>query len=207
MKTVLAAAALLLTAPVLAACGTEGDSTASDSPGARRAAPAVPAATGPVRTAGLVTVMDTGNPEVCLGPVAESFPPQCGGPLLIGWDWADHDGVFEEQGDIRWGQFAISGTWDGTSLTATDAVPAALYDAMPAAEPSYPPPGKPLEESELARIQEELQDLPGSQGAYSDGDRVIVDVVYDDGSTQDWADSTYGPGIVAVNSVLVDAEG
>jgi hypothetical protein len=206
MKIALAAAALLLTAPVLAACGSasECETVANDTSMGRPTA--VPAASGPVSTAGLVTVMDTGTPEACLGPVAESFPPQCSGPELVGWDWADHDGVFEERGDVRWGQFAITGTWDGTRLTPTSAVAAALYDAMPAAEPSYPTPGKPLDDSALQEIRGELQDLPGAQGASVADGRVVVDVTYDDGSTQDWADATYGPGIVAVRSVLVDAD-
>ena len=30
--------------------------------------------------------------ELCLGPIAESCPPQCGGPALVGWDWADRAG-------------------------------------------------------------------------------------------------------------------
>jgi hypothetical protein len=43
--------------------------------------------------------MDTETPEVCLGPVAESYPPQCNGPELVGWEWGDHDGMFERQGE------------------------------------------------------------------------------------------------------------
>jgi hypothetical protein len=119
VKTALAGVALVLTAALLAACGGDGDATATDSTGDRP--------TGPVHT-GLVMVMGTGVPEACLGPVAESWPPQCSGPELVGWDWADHRGMFERQGEIRWGQFALTGTWDGERLVVTEAVPAALYD-------------------------------------------------------------------------------
>jgi hypothetical protein len=147
--------------------------------------------------------MDTGTPEVCLGPVAESYPPQCSGPELVGWDWADHDGMFERQGQIRWGQFALTGTWDGERLTATDAIPAALYDALPAEEPTYPEPAAQPDESELEEARGDVADLPGAQGAYVDGPRVLVDVTYDDGSIQDWADAAYGEGVVVVHSMLV----
>ena len=34
---------------------------------------------------------------------------------------------------------------------------------------------------------------------------VVVDVVHDDGSLQDWADATYGENVVIVSSALVDA--
>ena len=32
-----------------------------------------------------------------------------------------------------------------------------------------------------------------------------LDVVYDDGSVQAWADATYGDGVVQVRGALVDA--
>ena len=39
------------------------------------------------------------------------------------------------------------------------------------------------------------------------GDNLVaVDVVHDDGSLQDWADSTYGAGLVFVHSALGPAE-
>jgi hypothetical protein len=205
MKTALAGAALLLTA-ALAACGSDGGATATD-PGASGSTAdrpaAAPAASGPVHTAGLVTVMDTGTPEVCLGPVAESYPPQCSGPELIGWDWADHEGAFDKQGAVRWGQFALTGTWDGTSLTPTDAIPAALYDSVLPEEPTFPVPTKRLGDAELEAIRRSVGDLPGAEGAYVDGPRVLVDVAYDDGSLQDWADAAYGEGVVVLHSMLV----
>lgn len=208
MTRVLAGAALLVAAALLAACGSDGDATATDPAASRPAAgrpSEVPAASGPVRTAGLVTVMDTGTPEACLGPVAESWPPQCSGPELVGWDWADRDGMFEQQGDVRWGQFALAGTWDGERITVTDAIPAALYDALPTEEPTYPEPADRLDEAVLEVVRGEVADLPGARGAYVDGPRVLVDVPYDDGSVQDWADATYGEGVVIVGSMLVDA--
>ena len=34
----------------------------------------------------------------CLGPIAESYPPQCRGLPVEGWDWADHRGDFDDAG-------------------------------------------------------------------------------------------------------------
>jgi hypothetical protein len=207
---------LLLTAlAVLAlagtACGSEGsDDIAQDAttsaPSPSR--PAAPVPDGPVTTRNLATVMDTGSPELCLGPVAESYPPQCGGPPLTDWDWADHEGTYDEQGDVRWGTYLVTGTWDGTSMTATEAIPGAVYDpAMPSETPT-PPAAKPLSDQQLEAIADELQDLlPGYVGAYggagTDG-HVLADVLYDDGSLQDWADATYGDHVVVVSPALVD---
>ncbi len=194
-----------------AACSDDGSDDVARGPGASPSstqppAPAVP--TGPVRTRDLATVMDTGSPELCLGPVAESYPPQCGGPALVGWDWSQHEGTYDEQGDIRWGTYALTGTWDGTSFTATEAVPGALYDpAMPTPTPT-PPPIRSYGDNELQQIASTLTNTPGvigaSGGQGSDG-HVLADVYYDDGTLQQWADATYGANVVLVSSALVDA--
>jgi hypothetical protein len=150
--------------------------------------------------------MDTGQgAELCLGPVAESYPPQCGGPPLVDWDWAKHDGTFDHQGDVRWGTYALTGTWDGTSFTATDAVPGALYDpAAPTPTPT-PPPLKALTDNELAHVAAVLNGTSGVINAAAGEGHVLVDVYYDDGSLQQWADATYGANVVIVSSALVDA--
>jgi hypothetical protein len=208
-----------LAALVLAgsACGGEGSDDSDDiakdpvrpSPSASATGPVAPVPSGPVRTRDLATVMDTGTPELCLGPVAESYPPQCGGPTLTGWSWAEHRGTYDEQGSTRWGTYLVTGTWDGTSMTATEAVPGALYDPAvptpsptPAAATAYP-------DDALAELSDQLRDrLPGYLGSYggdgTDG-HVLADVIYDDGSLQAWADATYGAHVVIVTSALVDA--
>ena len=206
MRIALALAAALL----LAACGTDSG-RATDPAGSPSSTPVpteVPVASGPVHTRGLVTVMDTGSPQLCLGPVAESYPPQCGGPPLVGWDWADHHGAFEHVGEIRWGEFAVSGTFDGTTFTVTDAVPAALYDAMAQDPGPTPTPAVSMTQEQLQSIAEELgRELAGAQGAYAADGHVVVDVTYDDGSLQAWADDTYGDDVVLIWSALVPPEG
>jgi hypothetical protein len=203
-------ATLLLALPLLAACGDDtgtSTGTATDPGGPSASRPtAVPAAEGEVRSRDLATVMDTGSVELCLGPVAESYPPQCGGPAITHWDWADQRGMFEQQGDVRWGTFAVRGTWDGTSFTLSEAVPGALYDPMVPAPSTTPTPGRAYADAELEAMSEDLGDLPGAQGAYAQDGHVLVDVLYDDGSIQDWADDAYGDDVVLVTSALVDVD-
>jgi hypothetical protein len=213
MKTSLAAAVLLVVlAPGLAACGgDDGPTTAQDPAGSQPSAAvptAVPAAPGAVRARSLPTVMDTGaGPELCLGAIAESYPPQCGGPAVVGWDWRDQAPDFEQQGDVRWGTFAVTGTWDGTTFTVTEAVPGALYDPAPEEPVELPTPGRAYSPAELEEIATEVGEvLPGAQGAYADQEgHVLVDVTYDDGSLQDYADARWGAGVVVVGGALVDA--
>lgn len=212
MRPKLALPVLLLLTWSLAACGNgSGDATATDpgsEPSATNPSPtAVPAAPGRVRTRNLVTVMDTGTPELCLGAVAESYPPQCSGPKLVGWDWADHDGTYEKSGTTRWGVYVVTGTWDGTSFTFEDAVPGAVYDPMPEDPVPLPDPGTDYTADELAAIAEDLgRALPGVQSAYNDEKgHVLVDVVYDDVTLQDRVDAEYGAHVVVVSSQLVDA--
>ncbi len=213
VRPALAAVGLLL---VLTGCGTDPGPRATDPAGEPTDAPTasgmptrIPAASGTVSTRTLATVMDTGKPELCLGAVAESYPPQCRGIPLEGWSWAGLHGVFERSGGIRWGAFVVMGTFDGTALAVSGAIPGALYD------PAAPVPGPTLCEdlpnadcdgpspARLAAIQRELEDLPGIQTLWSSRFQVHADVVFDDGSLQAWADRTYGEGVVAITSALV----
>lgn len=136
VPTVVLAPALLGAALVLASCGQE------TAPGAVEAAPApavvtptsvptaVPLPPGEVTTTYAATVLDDGEgAELCLGGTLDSLPPQCGGPRLLGWDWADHEGDFEDVSGTRWGEFAVTGTFDGTDLTPTAVTPADQFEA------------------------------------------------------------------------------
>jgi hypothetical protein len=59
------------------------------------------------------------GPELCVGGVEESYPPQCGGVPLIGWDWSQVDGE-ESANGTTWGDYTVTGRYDGTSLTLTE---------------------------------------------------------------------------------------
>ncbi|WP_139175619.1 hypothetical protein [Nocardioides lianchengensis] len=213
MRIFVALAALLLTLTGLTACGSDGDDTVADpgaSGGSTSDASAVPSEAplpaGAVRTANLATVMDTGTPELCLGPVAESYPPQCGGPAITNWDWTTHgQEMFEEQDGTRWGTYSVTGSWDGTAFEVTDAVPGPLYDPAPLEPSATPTPEQDYSAGELEGIRTEVEQLPGAQGAYVGEGQVTVEVMYDDGSLQEWADEEYGAGVVLVTALLVDA--
>lgn len=146
LRLALPAAALSLL--VLAGCGEDRAGPAGPAGSGRSAAaepaPAVPTPTasptavavpdGELTTRYPVTVLDDGDgAELCLGAVLESLPPQCGGPALVGWDWAAHAGSFEQRAGVRWGQFGVRGTFDGRSFTPSSVVPAA--DWVPPAGP------------------------------------------------------------------------
>ena len=258
MRIFAAAAVLTVLAP-LTACSTEAEMKGVDPSGSGDPAAAAPSGTG---------VGD--GPEMCLGGVAESYPPQCGGAALADFEWGDVG--FEEASGVTWGSYALTGTYDGTTFTVTDAIPAALYDAM--AEPEQDPLGAACDdatttdtskatpedmdatlaaasalptyasawltgntisvavtgdaegaEAELRRtwggmlcvttvertdadlnqVNQELQAALGDQlltsGSFAP-DTLDAQVVFDDGSIQDWADATYGDGLVTISSAL-----
>ena len=278
-RLVVVSTALLLALP-LAACSTEEDMRAVDPAGEPAAnassdAPPTPVPDGEVRTSGLVTVLDDGTgPEMCLGAVAESYPPQCGGPALVDFDFGDVGS--EEASGVTWGSYALTGTFDGTAFTVTDAIPAALYDVM--AQPQDEPLGAACEtpettdtakatpedldatlaaasalpgyattwltgntinvavtedaagaestlretwggqlcvttveqtDADLNEINTELQAALGesllTSGSFQP-DTLDAQVVFDDGSVQEWADATYGEGLVRVSSALTPVE-
>lgn len=71
------------------------------------------------RHAATVIESGDGGVQMCIGPIAMSYPPQCGGPALVGWDWAEWSGAYAESGGVRWGEFALTGTFDSEALTFT----------------------------------------------------------------------------------------
>lgn len=69
---------------------------------------------------GMVLQQEPGPPQLCLGGVANSYPPQCGGPEVVGLDWADVPGR-EEASGVTWGEAFVVGTFDGERFTLTEA--------------------------------------------------------------------------------------
>lgn len=137
MRISAAFAVLTLTA-ALSACSSDTDQRAVD-PGADSdpAAAPTPVPDGPVRTAGLVTVLKADAvPQMCLGGLAESFPPQCTGHEVEveGMAWSPAD--LEQAEGVEWASYALTGTYDGKVFTVTDSIPAALYDVEATPDPS-----------------------------------------------------------------------
>jgi hypothetical protein len=55
------------------------------------------------------TVIDSGaGPELCLGGVDESLPPQCSGPVATGLDM---DGWSQQANGVRWGERSVVVSW------------------------------------------------------------------------------------------------
>ncbi len=170
----------------------------------------VPAADGPVSTrpptTGLV-VDDGSGAQLCLGRVAESAPPQCSGVSipLADWSWQHSSGAVRT-GGTRYGQYALAGTFDGTTLTVTGAVPAGLYDA--AAPQASPMPRRVFADTDVTDVTRQVQQLPGLLGVTPDEEAGTVgaDVVFDDGSLQQWADRSFGAGVVTITGALVPSQ-
>jgi hypothetical protein len=121
MRMILAAvlAPLIL---FVSACGTAerkagGPGTTGEKPPTTSAAALEPA--GLYQGDGMVLEAQDSGPELCLGGVLESLPPQCGGVPLVGWDWRRVDGE-ESAGGTTWGSYHVVGRYDGESLTVTD---------------------------------------------------------------------------------------
>lgn len=106
----------------LSACGGPADPTVPATPPARTPATASspPAPSGEVWTSATVLQRDpAAPPELCLGAVAQSYPPQCGGPRILGWDWGEVAGETEASGVTWIDTVHVTGTYDGDTFTLT----------------------------------------------------------------------------------------
>ena len=126
------------------------------------------------------------GPQICLGLVALSDPPQCGGPSLEGWDWGDVEGeergehVQERGTDVTFGHFHVVGSYDGEAFTVVHAGPPKSSKSPPddIGTPCAEPPGgwkpvDPKKDSEWAsdragNIAEEEPDFAGVWVDYYD---------------------------------------
>jgi len=110
---------------LLSACGA-GEATLSSEGGAD-----------PLLHTGSGTVLESPDqgPELCLGPIALSLPPQCGGVPLVGWQW---ESVSGEQTAIgtTWGEYGVTGSFDGKVLTLTEPAVEPVTTAGPGASHS-----------------------------------------------------------------------
>lgn len=153
---------------------------------------------------GTGTVLDiAGDVTLCLGPIAESYPPQCDGLPLMGWSWEGVDG-FEESGDMRWGTYAVFGTFDGDVFTATQPpIMLALYDPIRPVDPT----GGVSGETPAAELDEIASELPTALGdlllaTWTQDGYVWAQVIWDDGTLQNAADAQYGDDVVIIQSAL-----
>ena len=94
-----------------------------------------------------------------------------------------------------------------TTLTYESAVSGALYDPMPRPRADQLRRRGPHRRPSSRRSRRSSSELPGALSTMPGDNLVVVDVVHDDGSLQDWADAAYGAGLVFVHSALAPAAG
>jgi hypothetical protein len=197
----LASAGLVTLAGCASAPGSSGSAGSARFP--------QPVATDEVVGQGTVLQKGDTRPELCLGAVAESYPPQCSGPPIVGWDWAAVD-ASESAAGVTWGSYAVTGTWNGTEFTVTQAaVPLALYDPLARFDPRLEPDNAGAsDESSVRRLQDDVSAgrYPGVLSDWTENGYLWIAVIYDDGSVQDYFDDNWGAGVVAVQSALRAAD-
>lgn len=197
-------AGILLCGAVLLLSGCASPSPAGPGAGSGTVPDPGPAA-GEVIAQATVLQVEPDAAMLCLGAVAESYPPQCSGPEITNWDWSAVE-MSETSQSVTWGGYAVQGTWDGTAFTVTQPpIPLALYDPMAELDPRQDEQNAgTTTEDRLLEIQEELWnsdvlDLLSSSPANG---YLWVSVSYDDGSLQDYVDNRYGADVVIVQSAM-----
>lgn len=78
---------------------------------------------GRFRTFATVLESPEHGPQLCHG-VDLSYPPQCGGPDIAGWDWSAVE--HESAAGTHWGSYVLVGTFDAETFTLTE--PATVDD-------------------------------------------------------------------------------
>jgi len=118
--------ALLAAIPLLLAGCAAGDpgGDAPAQPAGPQGAPAG-AQRDRYQTTGMVLQSRDHGPELCLGIVRDSFPPQCDGLPITNWHWSQAEGK-ETAAGTTWGTYQLVGTYDGASFTVIWAGPPPL---------------------------------------------------------------------------------
>lgn len=164
----------------------------------------------------MATVLEAGDsgPRLCHA-VAESYPPQCDGPAIVGWDWDAVDGE-ETASSVTWVDAVLTGTWDGERFTVTRPVETlSAWPEPPPLDPSEPAPDRdgddPPTVDELTALQDEVNaavtDDGGSPrdtplgpllGSAPDTERgvVVVQVLVADDAARAWARHRWGDRVV-----------
>lgn len=166
--------------------------------------------TGELQGRGMVMQKGAEPPQLCLGAVMESYPPQCSGPALTNWDWSKVDDE-EAASGVTWGSYLMTGTWDGVQFTQTkEPIPLSLYEPPPPAGPALweATPGS-GSEAQLELIRDEIFSSRDSSilGSWTTNGYLILNVFYDDGTLQNELDVKYGPKLVLVDSALRPVSG
>lgn len=155
------------------------------------------------------TVLETPvhGPQLCLGPVAMSNPPQGGGPDVANWDWSTVSGK-RTVGGTTWGEYTVVDTYtDGVFTLTRSPVPVQeqTVEEAPEVMPwevGPPPTPSGYSDGELERIARSFDDMPEALVVGPADGYVELVVGYDDGTLQRELDDRYPGGAVRVFSVL-----
>jgi hypothetical protein len=105
---VLAPTATSILLLMLGACGDRPADPRDNGPG-----------TGRYEADGTVLESPDHSAELCLGGIADSYPPQCSGLPIADWDWTEVEGE-ESASGTTWGDFHVIGTYKGESFTIVE---------------------------------------------------------------------------------------
>jgi len=199
---------------VLAACG-QGAGDAGSSGGDADTAADSPSGDAVVYQGALTVLqgVERDAAELC-GAVAESYPPQCGGLPVSGWDW---DSVEHEEAEgVRWGSYLVTGTFDGKSLVLTeDPVPTADIDMADYPELQYQEPeiGDPAEDLSTAELQAIADEITAEfpryvYGGYADDQNgvALIDALLVTPELEAYAAEHYPEDTVVFSSMLKPVE-
>ena len=164
--------ALLLAA--LAGCGQSTTQSVADL-GLIERPTEVPAATDLVTTSQPVLVSDDGTgARLCFSANRQfggTTTVKCSDADISDWSWADHEGDYEVSDGVRWGEFLLTGTYDGTAFTPAEVLPGSAYqpEGLPPFDIPCPEPEGGWQVQEPARVtlehymvlQRAAQRLPG----------------------------------------------
>lgn len=145
----------------------------------------------------ITTVIDSGDgPELCIGSVSDSLPPQCSGPVAAGLDM---DGWSEELSGVRWGDRSVVVAWPPVD----GAVEVLGQSAAATWEVEYPPGELPAECQNVdtaagaGLINEYARSLGDRNGGlYLANDGTLVLQVVDDPAPHREAMAEYGGACV-----------
>lgn len=116
--------------------------------------------------AALTTLLQQGEeePQLCLGGVMESYPPQCGGPVVVGLDWDDVADT-ETASGTTWGTGWVVGTYDDAAAVLTLTRPVAAEPPDGVEPPEQPQPELPALCDDPDRGGDEGFDASSAEGA------------------------------------------
>lgn len=181
---------------LLVACGRD-PSPAGDLPAGDGGTPTPDGRAGAQRYEFSGTVLESGEhgPELCLGGVAESLPPQCRGLPVVGWDWEDVPDARSRAG-TTWAEVSVQGTYDGERFTLTS--------------PPEPPPLADGEDHDYSPACEapEVVDpdaTRASEGVSRDQIPGLVAIWVTDDVSEEW-DGSYVVNVVVRPGFAADAE-